>query len=233
MNKGDLSWLAVLGGISLLLLIPASHKIFVAVTKNHPYFMGFCKFGILATMGELLASRIGIGRWNRPSGLIYRSIVWGLIGMMIVLMFEVFSSGVVSASAKGLLMDSNEGALAKFIIPFFISAIMNLTFAPAFMIAHRISDTYIDLTCGKGLPFNEIKLSVVLACIDWQNMISFVVMRTIPFFWIPAHTIVFLLPPEYRVLVAAYLAIALGAILSYSKRRNFQTFHNISSNERE
>lgn len=222
MNKGDLLWLAALGGVSSLLLIPASHEIFVAMTKNHPYFMGFCKFGILATMGELLAIRIGRGCWNRPPGVIYRAAVWGLIGMLIVLMFEIFSSGVVGASAKGLL-GTNEGVLAKFMIPFFISAIMNLTFAPTFMIAHRISDTYLDLTCDERLSFKEVTLSMVLDRIDWQNMISFVVMRTIPFFWIPAHTVVFFLPPEYRVFVAAYLAIALGAILSYAKRGKLQS----------
>lgn len=222
MNKGDFLWVAMLGAISSILLIPASHEIFIDVTKNYPYIMGFCKFGILATMGELLAIRIGVGRWQQPPGLIYRAMVWGLIGMLIVLMFETFSSGVAGAAAKGLLWNG-EGALAKVMIPFLISAVMNLTFAPTFMIAHRISDTYVDLTCGEGMPLNEVRLSIVLARIDWQSMISFVVMKTIPFFWIPAHTIVFLLPPEYRVLVAAYLAIVLGAILSYAKRGKIQS----------
>ncbi|MCX7905011.1 MAG: Mpv17/PMP22 family protein, partial [Caloramator sp.] len=49
--------------------------------------------------------------------------------------------------------------------------------------------------------------------------ISFVVLKTIPFFWIPAHTITFLLPSEYRVLMASFLSIALGAILSLAKRK--------------
>lgn len=217
MNKGDFSWLAVLLAISSILLIPASHEVFIDVTKSHPYVMGFLKFGILATMGELLAIRISGGQWRQPSGLKYRAVVWGLIGMLIVLMFEMFSSGVAGAAAKGLLW-TGEGPFAKIMTPFLISAIMNLAFAPTFMIAHRISDTYVDLTCGEGIPLGEVTLSIVLARIDWQSMISFVVVKTIPFFWIPAHTIVFLLPPEYRVLVAAYLAIALGAILSYAKR---------------
>lgn len=34
------------------------------------------------------------------------------------------------------------------------------------------------------------------------------------FFWIPAHTITFLLPPDYQVLFAALLGIALGTILA-------------------
>jgi len=45
-------------------------------------------------------------------------------------------------------------------------------------------------------------------------MWNFIFKRTIPFFWIPAHTITFLLPPEFRVLFAALLGIALGLILA-------------------
>jgi len=67
------------------------------------------------------------------------------------------------------------------------------------------------------VPASQISLSRLIATIDWDNLIGFVVVKTIPFFWIPAHTIVFMLPGEYRVLVAAYLSIALGIILSYSK----------------
>ena len=35
-------------------------------------------------------------------------------------------------------------------------------------------------------------------------------------------TIPDVLPPEYRILVAALLSIALGAILAYAKRKNIQ-----------
>lgn len=224
MNKGGLLWLVVLCAVSSVLAIPASHNVFINITMSHPYLMGFCKFGLLATMGELLAIRIGEGRWKQPPGLPYRAAAWGLIGMLIVLMFEVFSSGVAGAAAKGLLW-TGEGLMAKIMVAFLTSAIMNLAFAPTFMIAHRVSDTYIDLVCGEKMPPGEVPLSTVLAGIDWQSLISFVVLKTIPLFWIPAHTIVFLLPPEYRVLVAAYLAIALGAILSYAKRRKLQSAH--------
>ncbi|WP_321415721.1 Mpv17/PMP22 family protein [uncultured Desulfobacter sp.] len=38
--------------------------------------------------------------------------------------------------------------------------------------------------------------------------------KTLPFFWIPAHTITFLLPPDFQVLFAAILGIVLGIILA-------------------
>ena len=44
-------------------------------------------------------------------------------------------------------------------------------------------------------------------------------LRTIPLFWIPAHTVSFLLPPDYQVLYAALLGVALGLILALAGKR--------------
>jgi hypothetical protein len=55
-----------------------------------------------------------------------------------------------------------------------------------------------------------VEFKAVMGRIDWHGFVSFVVLRTIPLFWIPAHTMTFLLPPEFRVLMAAVLSIALG-----------------------
>ena len=51
---------------------------------------------------------------------------------------------------------------------------------------------------------------------------EFCFQKTIPFFWIPAHTITFILPQDYRVLFAAVLGIALGVLLAIAslKSRN-------------
>ena len=192
---------------------------FAELTMAHPYLMGFVKFAVLATIGELCAIRILSGQWKAPVGLIYRTIVWGVLGMGIVLMFEIFSGGVTSAIAKGLL-PTGSGFGQQFLKAVFISTIMNLSFAPVFMAFHRFTDTCIDVACGEGVGFGGIKTAAILARIDWQGFINFVVLKTVPFFWIPAHTVTFLLPPEYRVLVAASLSIALGAILAYAKRKN-------------
>ena len=109
--------------------------------------------------------------------------------------------------------------MQPFFKAFYTSAIMNLAFAPTFMAFHRFTDTTIDMVCGEGRNFGDIRLAEVTSRIDWQGFVSFVVLKTIPLFWIPAHTITFLLPPEYRILVAASLSFALGAILAYAKRK--------------
>lgn len=217
MKIGDWIWLGVLAAIIVLLVHPLSHMKLVLYTKMYPYLMGFCKVSVLATLGELLAVRIETGNWARPVGLCYRLTVWGLFGMSFVLVFEIFSSGVLAAAMKGLLPKS-DGFFAPVLSAFFISAAMNLAFAPTMMALHRITDTYIDLLQGDWSNCSKINVKMVVGKIDWQSFVSFVVLRTIPVFWIPAHTVTFLLPPEYRVLLAALLSVALGAILAFSKR---------------
>ena len=218
MKRLDLLWLAVLIVITGIFVFPVSHELFISLTKAHPYLMGFVKFSILSTMGELLVIRLGNDDWKKPPGVTYRFVVWGLIGMLIVLMFEIFSIGVKGAMSSGLLF-SVEKPFSIFWNALMISTIMNLVFAPVFMIAHRFTDTYIDMMCGEGIPTSKIELNDIVERIDWQGFISFVVLKTIPFFWIPAHTITFTVASEYRVLVAAYLSIALGIILSYAKSK--------------
>lgn len=213
MKLKDLIWLGLLAFIAFLLIYAPTHAIFVEMTSLHPYMMSFVKFFILATMGELLAIRIVTGTWLLPKGQILRSVIWGFLGMVIALIFQIFAAGVTGAIASGYLPGKNS-ALA---FAFFTSALMNLTFGPSFMAFHRLTDTLIDLKYeGGGSP---VTLKSAIERIDWYGFITFVVMKTVPFFWIPAHTIVFLLPPEYRVMAAAFLSIALGGILAMAKRK--------------
>lgn len=219
MRRGDLVWGAVLAVVVGLLAVPVTRTVFMGATRAHPYFMGFCKFGVLATLGELLGLRIRMGRWKRPVGLGLRVVVWGGLGMSLVLVFEVFSAGVVSAMNRGFL-PGGSGMVRSFATAFWISAVMNVTFAPTMMAGHRMTDSYIELTRGR---LTGAGLADIVARVDWPSFFGFVVVWSIPLFWIPAHTLTFLLPPEYRVLAAAFLSIALGAILAFAARPGMQT----------
>lgn len=211
LKKGDFLWAFALAAVCGFLLFPATHEIFNTATKAHPFLMGFVKFAILATLGELLAIRIATGNWKIPSGVVARAAVWGFLGMVIVLVFGVFANGITALLANGTL----PGGDNKFVFAFLTSLTMNFFFAPTMMAFHRVTDTYIDLKSeGKNAS-----IPAITAKIDWNSFISFVVLKTIPFFWVPAHTITFLLPVEYRVLAAAFLSIALGAILAFAKRK--------------
>ena len=220
----DMLWAFTLIAVICFLLIPAGFEIIARLSRTHIYLMAFIKFAILATMGELLATRIQEGYWRRPAGLLWRSVIWGFLGILIALVFFLYATGVAGALAKGLLPSPGEQGLAsQFNYALSTSILMNLLFAPTFMAFHRITDTYIDLGNGSLREIVQVKRSDVLDQVDWNGFISFVVCKTIPFFWIPAHTITFMLPAEHRVIAAAFLSIALGAILASAKKAPINT----------
>jgi hypothetical protein len=219
LKKFDFIWAGILAAIVVFLAVPDTRHLFEAATKAHPYIMGFVKVAILATMGELLALRIVAGDWKKPAGFVYRVIIWGLIGMSFVIVFKIFFLGVTASQKIGFLPSLQSGFGATLLTAFMASAFMNLIFAPTFMALHRVTDTFIDLGEGKLSKIFNVKLKDVVGKIDWIGYITFVVAKTIPIFWIPAHTVTFLLPPQYQVLMAAFLSIALGGILAFSKKK--------------
>jgi len=212
LKKNDYLWLALLFSIVIFLIIPNTRELFKIATSSQPYIMGFIKFAILATMGELLTIRIVNKKWIKPEGLIYRILIWGFLGIVITLVFDLFNSGVERLLIKGKLPGKSSGLT----LAFFTSFLMNLIFAPTMMAFHSITDSYIDLKFAKTKSNLNIKQAVIN--IDWGHFVSFVVLKTIPIFWIPAHTITFLLPETYRIITAAFLSLALGAILAFANK---------------
>ena len=103
----------------------------------------------------------------------------------------------------------------KLLSAFTASVTLNLFFAPVFMLSHRITDMHINETGGtlRGF-FTPIRFKHQLKHLDWSTMWGFVFVITIPFWWIPAQTLNFMLPEEWRILVAAFYSIILGVILS-------------------
>lgn len=219
MKLKDFLWALVIVSLAAFLAIPETRGIFESLTSEHPYIMGFIKVSILATMGELLASRIVNGEFIKPIGMFWKFIVWGMFGLAFTVIFKIFGAGTLYAAEKGLLPVWKNDVVNGISIAFLTSFFMNTAFAPTFMALHRIVDTFIELGEGKINEIFKVKLFDVCKEVDWYGYISFVVIKTIPFFWIPAHTITFMLPEQYRVLMAAVLSIALGAILAYSKKR--------------
>jgi hypothetical protein len=212
MKKGDFIWGGLLVMVVLFFVLPVTNEFYLEFGAAHPFVMGFAKFFVLGTMGEMLAPRLITKNWIMPKGLLYRAIIWGLIGWMLVVIMPLFNIGVVALQGKGLLPFAD----SQLSTSFFTSFIMNLAFAPAMMMGHKYTDAMIDLYYkNKKLP----KVSEVVDFIDWQGFIGFVCFKTIPFFWIPAHTITFMLPSEYRVLAAAFLGIALGLLVAIPKMK--------------
>nr|WP_300090436.1 hypothetical protein [Sedimentibacter sp.] len=211
MKKGDYIWTAVLAACILILVIPSSREAFMIFSKSHPYLAGFIKFFILATMGDLLGTRYVKGDYVIPKGLVYRALVWGFMGMMISLVFTVYMEGAGAAQKAGILPLQG----SNFSQAFFGSAIMNLTFGPMLMAFHKFMDLFIDM---KYENVKNVTLSRLVDRVDWHTLVEFSFAKACVFFWIPAHTIVFLLPSQYRVLASAFLSIVLGIIIAISKK---------------
>jgi hypothetical protein len=213
-------------GIVVLLFLPffvsdEIYRFYLSFNHDHGMVMAFIKFAILATLGEIIGQRIKTGKYIQPGfGILPRMLVWGFLGITIKIAFIIFATGtpvlLEYLGMKGAL-SALSGPLdgKKIMVAFFTSTAMNLVYAPVMMTFHKITDTHI-LSTGGTLPgfFKPIPFRKIFVNLNWDIMWNFVFKKTIPFFWIPAHTITFLLAPDWQVLFAALLGIALGTILA-------------------
>lgn len=201
--------------------IPAVFEFYYDFNLEHGLLMSFVKFAVLATIGEIIGLRIRKGIYiEKGFGILPRAFVWGFLGMSLKAAFDIFSSGT-PAFLEGIGMENATGIIhgklgwPKVLVSFSISTALNLFYAPVLMTAHKITDSHITATGGsmKGF-FSRMDIRDILEKIDWETHWNFILKRTIPLFWIPMQTITFLLPPEYRILFAAFLSIVLGVLLA-------------------
>ncbi len=179
----------------------------MSVLTNH-YVLSFIKFAILATLGEIIAASIKNKKLTIPHSIGWRMFIWGILGVWIAFMMGVF------ASAMHIKLEASDSPIMKstLMFAFLTSLVMNTSFGPVFMVLHKHTDTYLDLRYKhKG---EKISLKRVCNNIDYFAYAKNVLIGTIPTFWLPAHTITFLLPGEFRIVFAALLSICLGIILS-------------------
>ncbi len=230
--------LLLIGIVSVFMPIPIFESLQVKFLFNHDLWWAssFLKFAVLATLGEMIGLRIKTGSYNQAGfGILPRAIVWGFLGIGIKMAFVIFASGTPSlvqdlfgiADAKAAMKSrhiadafSKGLGWVRILDSFMISAFMNLIFAPIFMTLHKITDTHIIDNGGtlRGF-FKPIRFGAILSKLNWSVQWDFVFKRTIPLFWIPAHTITFMLPSEYRVVFAAILGAVLGIFLSIASQK--------------
>ena len=202
---------------AVLIITPTREWFSVASTNGgYTYLMAFAKFALLATSGELIAIKMATGSFKKPPYIIARFIIWGLIGIWITYMMKVFFLGTAVLMEKGLLPTSSDETVYLILHAFYTSATMNLTFGPTFMAVHKCSDTYLMLRAKS--EDKKVKLSTVIDTVDWKHFVTFTLFKTVPLFWIPAHTLTFMLPAAYQVMLAALLSVALGVILNLKKK---------------
>ena len=224
MKRSD--WIFILAFVAIFVPFFVSGRLFeffVWFSTEWAFTASFIKFALLATMGEMLGSRIRTGIYLPAGfGLIRRAIVWGFLGMTVKAAFMIFGNGVPSIIDHLGMSDTSAimagpVTLPKILLAFCISFFLNIFYAPLLMITHRISDLHIASAHGeKSRLFRMPDVAQMLASVEWRSMWGFVLKKTIPFFWIPAQTVTFLLPPEFQILFAALLSTVLGVILALS-----------------
>jgi hypothetical protein len=211
---------------TILFLIPffiseTVYNFYVDFNANHGMVTSFIKFALLATFGEAIGLRIRTGNYNQPGfGLLPRAVVWGFLGLTIKLAFVLFATGVPAfltymGMGNALQATKDNLTVAKVLVAFSISLFMNIIYAPVMMTFHKVTDTHIANNGGTlSCLLKPINFGEILTSINWKVQWSFVFAKTIPYFWIPAHTITFLLPADFQVLFAAVLSVALGIFLA-------------------
>lgn len=218
-------------GFLLLVFLPfflsdGLYQAYDTFNMEHGFIMSFVKFAILATLGEVIGLRIKTGKYIESGfGILPRALVWGILGITIKAAFIIFTSGTISLFqylnfTNAATVFSGGFTWGKLLIAFSISVFLNTVYAPVMMTVHKITDTHILQTGGTvGGFLTPIPVSNILQNLNWDVQWNFVFRKTIPFFWYPAHTITFMLPPEFQVLFAALLGIALGTILAIASMR--------------
>lgn len=178
-------------------------ELYIVFVKGHPLLSSAVQVALLGTFGEMLACRIrGLG-WNpfRPSQLLWKVAVWAFLGITFKISFAGFAGFVEGLWARGLWPELGQNAVWS---AFSVSFFCNLLFGPAMMAFHRLTDCRIE------------RRPMV-----WQTLYG--AWWTLLWFWIPAHTLTFSLPPHFQVGLAALWAVVLGVILGLFARKGAET----------
>lgn len=171
--------------------------------NSHAYLFGFVNFAVLSTFGESLSNRISSGRWLLDK-LPLRAALWGMIGIWIAAVFPFGVGGVSTITSIGMWPSINAA--------FSTSLWLNILSGYGFFMMMTHFWTNSMLVHGPRWPW-EIFGDAAF------KPFSKTVLLSLPLFWLPAHTITFLLPETVRITFAAVLGIALGLILTLSANR--------------
>ena len=175
---------------------------YVDLLESHPFAAAFGQFALLGMLGEYASClvrrrRLGAG----PLKVAGKMLAWGILGLVIKLAFVGFDGFTRSVFTR--LGISTSMTLAGLAIPFALtkSFFTNTFFGPQMMLFHRWEDNIV--TGDRG---------------DYSGMRGAI--ATLFWFWIPAHTITFMIQSEeLQVTLAAAWSVVLGLILGLSQRR--------------
>ena len=173
---------------------------YIDIVKSYPIFTAMVQFAILGTLGDTISKWIIKGRIFRPYGigiLLLKMLEWAVLAIFIKYAFIGFHGFV-----DGLVSHNLLPGLDKFSYAFAISACMNLQFGPFLVIMHRLMD------------------NLIARQNNWSNIGKG--MLSLLWFWIPAHTVTFILDKPFQIGLAAVWSVVLGIILGFYNKGNLE-----------
>ncbi|HEY6625467.1 MAG TPA: hypothetical protein VIZ21_00785 [Ignavibacteriaceae bacterium] len=170
---------------------------YVELVTAHPILTAIIQFAALGTFGDAFSYWIVKRKIFSPydlKTLFLKIVEWSILAVMIKYAFIGFQGFVESLVNNNYLSDLK--GVGK---SFAISTSMNLQFGFFLVIMHRLMD---NLIAGNQ---------------NWKNLDKG--FYSLLWFWIPAHTITFILPKEFQIGLAALWSLALGIILGFYNRK--------------
>lgn len=171
-------------------------ELYVAWVRSNPLVSAAIHFAILGTLGEhiplFIKKRRFTSRYN-PIQLVLTILGWALLGVVIKYGFAGMRGFVQALVDHGMLPALCGDGVARGVA---VSVATNLFFGPQMMFFHRIEENLILR------HWNTEGLTRA-----WWTLI---------WFWIPAHSITFSLPPDFQIGLAACWSVVLGFIMGSS-----------------
>lgn len=219
LKKYDILWGAGYAALFAVMAILTYVGILALWNKKFPYIGGFIQFLIFATSGEILSTRILYGNWDVNKCTAYKAATWGISGIFVAAAFFIVSGGVELAMREGMLpFYGNHLAQA-----FFTSSSVNLFFGSVHSAAIRIFSNYFEEKCLRNKKLTAYE---AVTFVEWGEFVEFTFFRTLPLFWIPVNTLVFLLPANLQISFAAMLSFAFGMLMALLKLRERKRIDN-------
>lgn len=170
---------------------------YIEFVKTYPIISAMIQFAILGTLGDMVSYWIINKKFVLPykTKIIFlKMLEWAFLAVLIKYAFVGFN-GFVQALIEHSFLPNLSGIGKSFAI----STTMNLQFGPFLVLMHRLLD------------------NLIARQKNWKNIDKG--FYSLLWFWIPAHTITFILPKELQIGLAAIWSLALGIILGFYNRK--------------
>ncbi len=169
---------------------------YLELIMKYPFQAAFIQFAILGMVGDWIAASVMRKKFSyTPVKFILKMLGWGILGLIIKIGFLGMHGFTEAVFTK--FHWSKENAL---LFAFGMSSFTNVIFGPQMMFFHRWEDNLMQGTKGyKGMD---------------------IAIKSLIWFWIPAHTLTFSLSNhDAQVGLAAAWSLVLGLILGIANRK--------------